>query len=980
MQTSTVPDGWLAGRSAELATLTQYFATASEGHTVTVLMTGEPGGGKTHLLRAFANWAAQRGATVLSGGASDAELMPPYLPFIEALDPYMRDTPRDLLHEQLGPLAPLLATILPELTPLVDATQPTYMLPPEQARLRLYQAVSDLIAHVAASAPVVLLLDDLQWADPASLDLLCYLVQHRPQARLLILGAYREGDVGSQAPLERALAALSRLRVLHTVTLAPLSAEEIGELAQHALGSPIEMAARSLLFERSEGNAFFAEELLRDWLESGVMTRDGPAWRLATPAVDVLPTTVIRAVRERLVGLTLETVRALQTAAVIGRTFDLELLAEALGSSLELTEDCLLEAVRARLLRQGAAMEFTFGHDLIRECLYDQVTAVRRQRLHGFIGRALEARVAITDAQPDSHRLATLAFHFARSGDRLRGATYARQAADRALRTYAPDSAVAQYRAALELTDSADPQRGELLLGLGEASQLAGDERGAADAFGMARRWFEAAGDRMAAGHAAHRLGQSLWRQEEIAAARTAFETGQTALGDHTSPELARTLLDLGSLRAVSQHELAEGMELCRRAVALAQELDDPRLLTASRRALGNLLVRSNQLSDGIPMLYGALAAAADDPVEAAECCGCLAPALFWQGHINEAREVVHQRAAFAARCQDPYELRHVDAWLALFHGLRGEWAAAAQAIEHAQAIVDRLSSPEPQAYVQFLRGGLAYFQGECAAAEHWLTPAIATFRAIGPGALIWYLGLLGMTQLKLGNVAEARAVMDELETLLGGVPVGTMPTSEPLSYLAELALALDDHDRINALREKLRAFAGQFHDLVVDRLLGEIEVRRRDWRAAATHLDAAEALTRREELPSELARTLEAQAALALAHGGRSEPGHVRRLLEESRALYQRLGREPDARRVSERLGMASSPRAKPAPLPAGLSAREVDVLRLVATGCSNREIAQRLVLSEKTVERHLTRIYGKTSADNRAAAAAFAIRHGLA
>ncbi|CAA9585782.1 MAG: transcriptional activator domain, partial [uncultured Thermomicrobiales bacterium] len=228
----------LVGRRRELALLHEQFAAAARGQAVVTLVAGDPGIGKTRLLQSLAARAAETGARVLRGGASEAEGMPPYLPFLEALGTHIRTAPPEEVREQAGALAPVLASILPELATKLSDLPTSYSLPPEQARLRLYEAVGVFLAAIAAPRPLVLLLDDLQWADAASLDLLCHVARTQPDARLLILGAYRAGEVAHNRALERALAALNRLRTLTVVTAGPLSATEIAALAAGVLGDP----------------------------------------------------------------------------------------------------------------------------------------------------------------------------------------------------------------------------------------------------------------------------------------------------------------------------------------------------------------------------------------------------------------------------------------------------------------------------------------------------------------------------------------------------------------------------------------------------------------------------------------------------------------------------------------------------------------------------------------------------------------------
>ena len=333
----------------------------------------------------------------------------------------------------------------------------------------------------------------------------------------------------------------------------------------------------------------------------------------------------------------------------------------------------------------------------------------------------------------------------------------------------------------------------------------------------------------------------------------------------------------------------------------------------------------------------------------------------------------------YAQRCHDPYQVRHLYSFLAVGYALRGKRAEAEEALMQGKRIVELLDSPEPLAMYQFTNGSLVGLWGDLETAEELLRSAIARFRELEPRSLAWWLGGLGLVLALAGKRQEALAIVNELEALIAPLPDEAMVKAHALCDMAAIVTWLEDHEWAVILYPRLIPFHGQMHAFSMDHLLGALATLLGDFPAARVYLAAAEEATRRSSFKVELAFTLLAQANLELAEHRRSGVASARVLLEEALVLSEHAGTQAFERSLRERLHQLAGKGTRPH-LPAGLSPREAEVLRLVTQGKSNREIAEELVISERTVANHLASIFHKTGVENRAAAAAFAIRHELA
>jgi len=467
--------GAFVGRTVERESLAAAWHDACQGQRKIALLAGEPGIGKTRLAAERAHEAHAAGSLVLYGRC-DEDLGAPYQPWVQALGHYAMHASLEELRAQLQESGPEVARILPELTRrLPELTVPVSSGDPESDRFALFESVDGLLAAASRGAPVLLVLDDLHWTDKSSLLLLRHLVRSDRPAALLVLATYRETDLARTHPLAELLADLRREKRVERLHLRGLGESDLGALvASRAREQPPIDFVRALHAE-TEGNPFFAEEVLRHLVESGVLRPEGDRWTSDRSVGELgIPESVREVVGRRLSRLSETANEALAVASVVGRDFEGATIEGAGGPAGEALLDALDESVRARLLQEviGAPGRYSFSHALVRQTLYEELGTTRRARLHWRIAEALEQRFA---SALEEH-LSELAHHFgegALAGDPLRSVDWSVRAGAKAASLLAYEEAIAHYRRALTTLDQSGAvdaeRRFEALMGLGRA-------------------------------------------------------------------------------------------------------------------------------------------------------------------------------------------------------------------------------------------------------------------------------------------------------------------------------------------------------------------------------------------------------------------------------------------------------------------------------------------------------------------------------
>lgn len=975
------------GRQQELAALEHVYEASQRGYARVAVVEGEPGIGKTRLLNEFSLHVVQEGAVVLHGGAFASEGMPPYLPFLKALGQYVRVAPLDELRFHCRHAPHVLADILPELRTRLGDLPAALPLPMEQMRMRLYEAIGIFLESLSASQGLVFALDDLHWADSASLDLLCHMTRYYWKARVLFVCTYRTNELAHSPVLERTLAELTRQRVLTTATLPPLDPLEVEEMATSYLGGPLDVALSELLATESEGNAFFVEELLRYWLKERAIVQQDTAWVIDNPIERLLlPPGIMRTLRQRFERFSPQTIDHLRMAAVIGRTFDLSLLAQVEDQGVELIEEQLLEAVRGHLLEVVQPGVFTFHHKKICESLYTQVTTSRRRRLHEMIGSVLESRYRPHSTSNLRH-FGELALHFSRHTDATRKHAYVQRHVEQAQSTSPLEKAMKHYRKALDYLEPDDEQGGGgLHLKFAEAALFAGAHHEAVTACEAVLSLLSPAGKPEVASHASRLLGYAHWQLENLHEAKKAFERALFLQGNVPHVDTVQVLADLTVLLTAFMGLHTEGSAYAQQAAEMATHLGDNGVQAlATRVAATRLYIAGEELASYLPLLERALslAEAANDASETAACLSQLSCVYYWTAQTSLAYDTSLRKIEYMKHSQSIRRsnvLHDTYCWLALLRASQGKWVEAEQLLTQAASLPEKHHRHGHASFFQYATGFLAYQREEYREAEEAFQQ-VAVYQPKGQIGHLLRTNLLGLAQIAQGKKMEARSYSQMVEGLLVTMPEGSLPTAPLLMCLALIAVASNDKKQVPRLYERLLVFRGQHYWFLVDRALGALSLLSGNVEQAAIHLEEAQVIAEREEMFPELGRLLLDRAELALVQKDKESMVHAKAFLNQALILFEELHMMRSVSYVRSRQRVLSyQKKHAPRPaFPANLTYREVKVLQLVADGLSNRQIARELGLSEKTIANHLSHIFSKTMCENRAAATAFAMRHGL-
>ena len=980
----------LVGRAGELAALTADLDAAAAGRGGVVLVAGEPGIGKTRLAEELAARATVGGAVVLWGRCWEGAGAPAFWPWVQVVRGYVQVQVGDpaSLRDDLGVGAADIAQLVPAVRDCIPDLPLAPPLEPEEARFRLFDSLAGFLRTAAARLPLLLVLDDLHWADAASLALLRFLSLELEGAGPLVVGNYRHTEVGQGHPLLAAVVDLTRGQH-RWLLLGGLGQREVASFVALVTGAEPSAELAAELCRQTDGNPFFVTEVVQLLASQG---RLDPAAGSAAVLGGRLPEGVRAVVAERLGRLSGDCRRILEVAAVVGRDFELRVLQPASGLDAGRLLVLLEEAEAARVVGAipGGLSRWRFGHALVREVLYEGLLAARRVRLHGMVGAALEAVYA---ADPGPH-LAELAHHLVEaapgSGEMAdRAVQMAALAGRRALEVLAWEDAAELFGralAALELVERPDPgRRCKLLLAVGEARMAASDVPAARSAYQQAGELAKRTGSPGALARAGLGLGLEFTSGIVDPVQVGLLEDALVTLDEGDSPLRARVMSGLARA-LVSIPQVERRMVLSEEAVQIARRLGAPATLAAVLFDR-HLAIWGSERAE----VAGERLAIATEVVDLAEQIGDRALALRGSGlrrvDLLELGDLAGYDADLAAAERAAEQLRQLRyRWqLPLAHATRalldGRFAQAEELIEQGLAVGQRAGDQAVRNYHTGIIASLRFMQGRFGDLVELLQDAAARFPA-----MVVFRTALAAALAEAGRADQARV---EFERVAVG-DLAAVPRDPAWSFsLANLAVAchhLADAEIAVKLRGLLEPYAGR--NIVTGRVgaiclgpaayfLGLLDLTLGLPEQALCRFGQAAALAGRMRARPMTAMSREGQAQALLALDRPGDRQQAAALLDEVTATARAVGICGLGERAAALRVAATS---SPPPLPGGLTGREVEVLRLIAAGNSNRAIAQVLFISPNTVLHHVSSIFVKLGVANRAEAAAYATRRGLA
>jgi DNA-binding CsgD family transcriptional regulator/tetratricopeptide (TPR) repeat protein len=990
----------LIGRSGDLAALHILIDQAKRGMGQVALVSGEAGIGKSRLIGEGKTYALAQGFRLLQGNCFPGDTSCPYAPLLDLLRTHFAGQSETEIATELGPFVREFAQLIPDLVHVRHDSPPLPPLPspePEQEKRRLFEALTRWFTGLGTKQPILLVIEDVHWSDDTSLEWLRYLTRRCAAHPLLLLVSYRSEEVRSS--LSHWLTQLDRERLAQEFLLAGLSRSDLDMMlrAIFALPHSRQLELPDLLYRLTEGNPFFVEEILKSLIVAGeIFYKDG-TWDRRPLNELHLPRSLHNTVQQRTHELSEPAKQVLRLAAIAGRRFDFALLQQVMQHDEQQLLTLMKELMAAQFVVEESEERFAFRHALTREAVYVELLVRERKKLHGIIAETMERLYAsASDA-----RLAELAYHFYEAGMWEKALFYTQRAGEKARSLYSLWAAIDRFTRALDAAQHLGVLPSPATYrARGQAYELLGDFEHAHGDYEQALAAARAVQDAVAEWQSLIDLG-ALWAERDYTQTSAFFQRAyEHARSMDQPPTLARSLNRIGNWHLNAEEPL-EALRCHQEALAIFRQLNDPHGIAETLDLLGmasylggdlvqgtkyyeQAVTLFRQLDDRVGLtsslaslaLRGALSIT-NTMVSAATTLAELLPDV--EMALKIAREI-------GQRSGEAYALYQ----LGLCLGAQGEYRRALDALQQSLLIAEELEHRQWMVAAHWATGALYLDLLTPLIAQHHLKQALRISHEFGSRHWInTTTGILASAWILQGELEQAQVLLNT--EFSGNAPVQTIGQRMAWYARAELALARGDAELALQITDRLSASAANISEQRgIPRLLklrGEALMALNQATEAETALRSAQEMAAAQGANPLLWRICVTLGTLYQTQSRETEAEQVfstaRAIIEELAAnipdehMQQQFFHEAEA--LLPRMRVTSSPRRAAKQAFGGLTEREREVAALIAQGKSNREIADQLVVSYRTVETHVGAILSKLAFSSRAQIAVWAVEIGL-
>ncbi len=900
----------LINRSAEFSKLKALFADALASKASVVAVQGEAGVGKTRLMRELAVFAQAKDTAELTGEAREEKI--PYGPWVELLREYIGQASGEVLRRMLGGSMSEFAKLIPDIAAKVGTVPPSKPLGEEQDRIRLYEAIAQFLIAICIEKPLLLLFDDMQWADQPSLDLLEYFVRSSNNLRVLTLVGYRTEDVSSDSPLSKMLMKLNRERLLETVLVRDLNKEDTTNFIKQVFGEQtVSTEFVNLIFQRTGGNPFFVEEVLRSLVEDGTIFRTEKGWDRKPIQELAVPDSVKVTLRSRLTKLGPGALVILQWAAVAGSEFNFELLEEV----SRLDQDAVLQRIET-VLSAGIILEaprergnFRFADNRLRELLLDDLSRIRQAKYHLKIAEAMEK---LYSKNLERHAEA-LAYHYSEGGNAQLSIKYSEMVGDRNRSVHAYEQAINDYRRALDLLDlqeAGDQDKATVLEKLANCYIYAGKLQDGSFCFERALAIFEKLNDRNACARAYIGLakiaratkGMGPGSREAVLVLRR----GLKFLGeDFQSFDVAWVYSKLSEHLGLLD-EWDEANACAEKALAIGEKTQNFGALAEALSMKASFLTDTGKLDEGLPLWERAfnLSLKHEQFEEAMNSLHNLS-IYTYQRDLLKARELALQNLEISSRVNHILRQAFVSLYLSYLNWLQGNWNEAISRSESAFEIKRRLNlTAIIGSWDDAWKGWLLLSTGQLEQAETEIQKALGSQEPKITFIVAANL-VMGILRIEQGREDEARKHFETCVDAFKNWEFTTMPLLhvEALLHLTSIYItqgkpekALETTQWARRIAEQLRSDAALAMAFQAEACLLGVQGNQKTGEEAYVK---SLALWEKAGWPYYQAKALVAYSD-AIAHTSSDES---RKRLEQASQIFSKLGAKRDLERTKAKL-----------------------------------------------------------------------------